>query len=78
MQAQELGKVIELKNNNFQKNLANLPVLYSLQDFCDYLGISKNTAYELINTGQLKTKKVGRAYKITKTAIVEFIKTIES
>jgi excisionase family DNA binding protein len=78
--------VIQFKNkNNFELNDvkenrldSNLPKLYSLQEFCDYFGISRNTAYELINTKKLKAKKVGRAYKITKVAIDNFIKTLES
>lgn len=55
-----------------------MPKLYSVQDVCDYLKIGRNTAYVLINTGQLKTKKVGRAYKITESALMEFMKSIES
>lgn len=55
-----------------------LPKLYTVQDVCNYLEISRNTAYLLINTGQLKTKKVGRAYKITESALMAYIKSIES
>jgi excisionase family DNA binding protein len=60
-----------------EKIASNFTQLYSVQDFCDYFGVCRNTAYELIKTKQLKTKKVGRAYKITKTAIEDFIKTLE-
>lgn len=52
--------------------------LYTIKEFCEYLKISRNTAYELIKTGQLKSKKVGRAYKITENAINEFVKSIEN
>lgn len=52
--------------------------LYTVADVCDYLKISRNTAYNLIKTGQLKTRKVGRAYKITENALNEFIKTLEA
>lgn len=54
-----------------------LPKLYSIQEVCDYFEIGRNTAYELINQGKLKAKKVGRAYKITENALNDYIKTLE-
>jgi len=61
-----------------QTEVANMPKLYTVQEVCTYLEISRNTAYQLIQTGQLKTKKVGRAYKITENALQAFVKSIES
>jgi excisionase family DNA binding protein len=52
--------------------------LYTVENICDYLNVSRNTIYILIQQGKLKTKKVGRAYKITENALNEFIKSLES
>ncbi|WP_427340765.1 helix-turn-helix domain-containing protein [Caloranaerobacter sp. DY30410] len=37
------------------------------------LNIGKNKAYELINTGKIKSIKIGRKIRIPKKAIIEFI-----
>lgn len=47
--------------------------IYTVQEVCEYLQVSKNTVYELINQGKLKCKKVGRAYKITENALNDFV-----
>jgi len=52
--------------------------LYTVENICDYFKISRNTVYSLIQEGKLKTKKVGRAYKITENALNEFIRTLEN
>jgi excisionase family DNA binding protein len=55
-----------------------LPKLLNVQDICDYLSVGRNTVYELIQSGQLKAKKAGRAYIITENALLNYVKTLES
>lgn len=50
--------------------------IYTVQEVCEYLQVSRNTVYELINQGKLKCKKVGRAYKITENALDDFVNSL--
>ncbi|MCR1952933.1 helix-turn-helix domain-containing protein [Clostridium sp. DSM 100503] len=52
--------------------------IYTVQEVCDYLKVSKNTVYGLINQGELKCKKVGRAYKITENALCNYVSSLEN
>jgi len=42
-------------------------------DVMDILGIGKNTAYSLLNSGKLKGFRVGRSWRITGEALEEFM-----
>lgn len=42
-------------------------------DVMDILGVGKNTAYELLNSGKLKGFRVGRSWRITGEALEEFM-----
>jgi len=52
--------------------------LYTVENVCNYFNVSRNTVYALIQQRILKTKKVGRAYKITENALADLIKYLES
>lgn len=45
----------------------------TMDEFCDKLDIGKNTAYKLLNSGQIHAFKIGRQWKIPKNAVDEFI-----
>lgn len=38
------------------------------------LGIGKSLAYKLLQSGEIKSKKVGREYRIPKQYIIEYLK----
>lgn len=40
----------------------------------EILNITHRKFLELVNTGQLKAQKIGRQYRVSETAIKEFIK----
>lgn len=42
-------------------------------DVMDILGIGKNVAYDLLNSGKLKGFRVGRSWRITGDALEEFM-----
>ena len=42
-------------------------------DVMDILGVGKNTAYDLLNSGKLKGFRVGRGWRITGEALEEFM-----
>jgi len=45
----------------------------NINDICDILHISKKTAYKLLKKGEMPYKKIGRIYRIRKTAMIEFL-----
>lgn len=49
--------------------------MLSVDDVMEILGIGRNSAYELFNSGELKCFKLKGKYKIPKQAVIEFIAT---
>ncbi|SFK76273.1 DNA binding domain-containing protein, excisionase family [Paenibacillus sp. 1_12] len=48
--------------------------IVNIEDCCEMLNIGRNKAYELLQTGQIKSFKVGgKAYRIPKVCIQEFV-----
>ncbi|QAA30361.1 helix-turn-helix domain-containing protein [Clostridium manihotivorum] len=49
--------------------------LLNVDELCEVLSIGKNTAYELLNSGEIKAFKPchGRVWKIPKLALEEYI-----
>lgn len=43
------------------------------QDVMDILGIGKNSAYELLKSGQLKGFRVGRSWRVPVKALEDFM-----
>jgi hypothetical protein len=43
-------------------------IAYSIREFCEIAGICRTVAYEEMNSGRLKAKKVGRRTLITTDA----------
>lgn len=44
------------------------------KDLCDILSISKKTAYQLLQSGEIPSRRIGRVYKIRKTAVINYLK----
>jgi len=48
--------------------------LITIDDLCELLSIGRNSAYVLLNSGELKAFKIGRIWKIPREAISEYIR----
>jgi len=48
--------------------------LLTVEQLCKVLQIGKNTAYKLIQTGEVKGFRVGRSWKIPRDSVIEYIK----
>lgn len=68
----KLEKKIEEINNNRPTESNNK--VYTVEEMREFLKVGKNTAYELIRTGKIKSFKVGAEYRIAADAINEYIK----
>ncbi len=50
------------------------PDVVNVVELCEMLGgISQKTAYHLLNNGEISSLKVGRAYKIPKINVLEYL-----
>lgn len=47
--------------------------LLGVDEFCEILGIGKNRAYNILNSGELKAFRIGRVWKIPKVAVENYI-----
>lgn len=47
--------------------------IFTPLDIMDILGIGKNSAYALLNSGKLRGFRVGRSWRITAEALEEFM-----
>ena len=59
---------------NTHSNL-NRPLVYTVAQLAQYLGIGKNTAYTLVNDGTIPSVRVGRQIRISRAAVEEFLHT---
>jgi len=53
--------------------LDELPLVLRVEDLIPILDIGRNTAYELIRSGRIRSVKVGRQIRIPRDAVVEFL-----
>jgi len=50
------------------------PDVLSVKQLCEILDIGKNTAYRLLQSGEIKSIKIGKVYKIPKKYLKEFLR----
>lgn len=53
--------------------LSAYPDILTTKDVCELLKISKHTVYQLINSNELKAKKIARHYRIQKTELLNYL-----
>ena len=58
---------------NRYRSLDELPLALRVEDLMPILGIGRNTAYELVRSGQIRSIKIGRQIRVPKDAVVEFL-----
>ena len=49
----------------------------TVPEMAKMLRIGRNSAYELVNTGQMQSVRVGNQIRIPKSCIIEFLKSIQ-
>ncbi len=54
------------------RSFDELPVTLRVEDLTAILDIGRNTAYELVRSGQIRSARVGRQIRIPKEAVQEF------
>ena len=55
------------------RSLNDLPLVLRVEDLMPVLDIGRNTAYELVRSGQIRSVRVGRQICVPKDAIREYL-----
>lgn len=61
------------KNQPVITDTNDLPLVLTVSDVSEILGIGKNTAYDLIRSGAIKSVRAGRQIRISKSAFLEYL-----
>ena len=60
---------------NKYRSLDDLPMTLRVEELMLILGIGRNTAYELVRSGKLRSIRVGRQIRIPKAEVLRFLNT---
>ena len=55
------------------RSFNDLPLTLCVEDLMPILGIGRNTAYELVRSGQIFSVKIGRQLRIPKQALIDYL-----
>lgn len=58
---------------NKYRSFDDLPLTLKVEDLIPILGIGRNTAYELVRSGQMRSIKINRQIRIPKDALIEYL-----
>ena len=59
-------------NSNY-RSFEELPLTLRVEDLMPILGIGRNTAYELVRSGKIRSIRIGRQLRIPKDAIQDYL-----
>lgn len=65
-----------MTNNNLHDapvSLEELPLVLRVEDLSMVLGIGRNTAYELVRSGQIRSIRIGRQLRIPRDELQRFL-----
>jgi len=51
----------------------SMPLILEVSDISDTLKIGRNKAYSLINSGVIKSVKIGNHYKVLRDSFIDFL-----
>ena len=55
------------------RSFNDLPLTLRVEDLMFILGVGRNTAYELVRSGQIRSVRIGRQIRIPKDAVLEYL-----
>ncbi len=51
----------------------DLPLTLRVEELMPILGVGRNTAYELVRSGQIRSVRIGRQLRVPKDAVLNFL-----
>ena len=67
------------KNSRLSRGEAafeDLPLVLRVEDLMPLLSIGRNTAYELVRSGKIRSFHIGRCYRIPKDSVMEYLEKV--
>lgn len=58
---------------NKYRSLDDLPLTLRVEDLMPVLDIGRNTAYELVRSGQIRSIRIGRQLRISKSDLLAYL-----
>ncbi|MCQ2442557.1 MAG: helix-turn-helix domain-containing protein [Oscillospiraceae bacterium] len=58
-------------SNRFNPN--DLPLVLSVPELAKVLGIGRNAAYSLVNSGEIRSIRIGKNIRIPQSALMDFL-----
>ena len=55
------------------RSFDDLPLTLRVEDLMPILGVGRNTAYELVRSGQIRCVKIGRQIRIPKDSVIKYL-----
>lgn len=62
-----------MKQNKKDSLFADYPDVLNIKDLRQALGIGRIGAYKLLEAGEIQSFKIGNAYKIPKSALIDYM-----
>ena len=59
--------------NNHSYSLDEIPPVVSVDDLMDILHIGRNTAYNLVRAGTIRSIRIGKQIRIPREAVLQFL-----
>ena len=63
---------MDRQNNNYY-SIEQLPLVLRVEDLMPILGIGRNSAYERVRSGQIRSLRIGNQIRIPREAVAEFL-----
>lgn len=60
-------------NKKISISSENLPVVLSVQQLAEVLQIGRNSAYDLVKSGQIRSIRIGKTIRIPQAALLEYL-----
>lgn len=54
-------------------SIEQIPLVLTVDSLMQVLGIGRNTAYELVRSGQIKALRIGNSYRIPRSELIRFL-----
>lgn len=58
---------------NKYRSFEELPLTLRVEDLMPILGIGRNTAYELVRSGKIRSIRIGKQLRIPKDALIKYL-----
>ena len=56
-----------------KRTFESYPDVVTVNELCEMLGISKKLAYRILDSQDIRSVRVGRIYRIPKSAVIDYL-----